>query len=135
MKLLTSIYQVSILVMTATLSGCSSVPTESKHTVVEKPPAAPAGSPLVAGESPNWKIPPRPLDEIKPLAPLEDITKLFRATYASARSEVQQSQGPVILTRLSGATFFRNGKIIDTVRVIPAEYHNLRYAAHVPFMI
>jgi hypothetical protein len=30
---------------------------------------------------------------------------------------------------------FRNGQIVETARVIPAEYHNLRYAAHVPFMI
>jgi hypothetical protein len=136
MKFRVCIYRVSIFLVTVALSGCTTVPTKSKQTVADKPPAAALAAPQpTVSEPSNWKIPPRPSDEMKLLAPLEEITKLFRTNYASARSEVQHSQGAVVLTRFSGATLFRNGKIVETVRVIPAEYHNLRYAAHVPFMI
>ena len=133
MKWSTRFYWIGVLLLGVALCGCKSVPSDSRNPAVEKPTAA-APQP-VAGDSALWKIPPRPGDEIKPLAPLEDITKLFRATYAAARTEVQASQGTVILTRLSGATLFRSGQIVETVRVIPAEYHNLRYASHVPLMI
>jgi hypothetical protein len=137
MKLRARICCLIILVLSVTFSGCRSSSPEPKPITAEKPPVdgGPAGAPSITSERPNWKIPPRPSDEMKPLAPLEDITKLFRAAYASARAEFQHSQGTVVLTRLSGATLFRNGKIVETVRVIPAEYHNLRYSAHVPFMI
>ena len=133
MKWHSKLYLIGILLLAVSSCGCSSLPRESKNTVAEKP--ATAAPEPVAADPPLWKIPPRPPAEMKPLAPLEDITKQFRATYASARTEVQAAQGTVILTRLSGATLFRNGQIIETARVIPAEYHNLRYAAHVPFMI
>lgn len=69
------------------------------------------------------------------LEPLELLTKNFRATYASERARVQRSLDTVVLLRFSGATLFRNGEIVETVRVLPSEYHNLRYAAHVPFML
>jgi hypothetical protein len=132
MRIRREVPQVIICGIAIVFSGCKSVPADAKLTASEKPASV---SPSIAAEMPNLKIPPRPSDEMKGLTPLEEITKLFRATYATARSEVQHSQSIVILTRLSGATLFRNGKIIETVRVIPAEYHNLRYATHVPFMI
>lgn len=69
------------------------------------------------------------------VAALEEITKLFRKTYADERARFQSAQKTVILFRFSGATLFRNGQLVETARVIPSEYHNLRYAAHVPFML
>jgi hypothetical protein len=69
------------------------------------------------------------------LAPLEELNQVFRAAYAAERDRVQRSQRTVILLRPGGASLFRNGQLVETVRVIPAEYLNLRYAAHVPFMV
>ena len=41
----------------------------------------------------------------------------------------------VLIARFSCVTLFHNGNIVETKRVIPPEYHNLRYCAHVPFAV
>ena len=86
-------------------------------------------------DEPAWKIPKRPEAELGALGDLETLDKEFRGTYATERARVQQTLGPVVVLRLSGATLFRSGKIVETKRIIPAEYHDLRYASHVPFSI
>lgn len=126
---------VVILVLTVGL-GLAGCQTNQKQTPPTSTPKTPTAVVAAAPGAPSeWKIPPRPADEMKQVAPLEELTKIFRATYASERARFQQSQTTVILFRFSGATLFRNGKIVETARVIPSEYHNLRYAAHVQFML
>jgi len=127
------VFRIGALILSIGVCGCRTVPHSTNKSSAEN--SAAAAPPASQSDPPQWKIPPRPPEEMKPLEPLEDITKLFRATYASERGQVQRSQGAVILVRFSGATLFRNGQIVETARVIPSEYFNLRYAAHVPFMI
>jgi hypothetical protein len=115
--------------------GCHSVPRKSITTGIAPAKVTPLIQTITNSENTAWKIPPRPIEETKPLTNLEEVIKLFRSTYALERARVQHSERTVILFRLSGATLFRNGEIVETARVIPSEYHNLRYAAHVPFMV
>ncbi len=99
------------------------------------PPSAMGALPAAPGEPELWKIPPRPASETAELGPLEEVNQFFRATYAAERARAQRSQTTVILFRPGGASLFRDGRLVETARVIPAEYLNLRYAAHVPLML
>src|ERR1051326_3887402 len=127
MRLLNVAVITCLLGLAAVRSRCADVQAEAGRV--------PKTASSTTSEPAAWRIPPRPADETKDLGALEEITKMFRSTYANERARVQRSQGIVILLRFSGATLFRNGEIVETVRVIPSEYHNLRYAAHVPFML
>jgi hypothetical protein len=115
-------------------TGCQTNQKQAGDTIAN-PKSSIMAVAAASGDPVEWKIPPRPADEMKQVAALEELTKIFRATYASERARFQQSQSTVILFRFSGATLFRNGKIVETSRVIPSEYHNLRYAAHIQFML
>jgi hypothetical protein len=113
--------------------GCQSQVANTSDSSVQKSPSAaqnPTNSELQA-----WKVPLRSPEELHSLTNLEALMRVFTSTYSRERNSVQISQHTVILFRLSGATLIQNGKIVQTMRVIPSEYHNLRYAAHVPFTV
>jgi hypothetical protein len=117
----TNIVRIVVLGLMMGICGCRSVPTGSASACATDSGAMSPSITTAAGEPAAWKIPPRPAEEMKQLAVLEEVTRLFTTTYASERARVQRSQGIVIL--------------VETARIIPSEYNNLRYAAHVPFML
>jgi hypothetical protein len=84
---------------------------------------------------PHWKCPLRPKEELQEAANFQAMNEVFRASYASERNTELNSIPVVLIARFSCVTLFRNGKIVETKRVIPAEYHNLRYCSHVPFAV
>jgi hypothetical protein len=86
-------------------------------------------------ESEAWKIPPRASEEMNSVSNLESLMTFFTTNYSIERTRERKTQHTIILFRLSGATLIKDGRIIQTARVIPSEYHNLRYAAHVPFTV
>jgi len=83
----------------------------------------------------RWRIPPRSAEELRQVAALEQLNRDFRETYRNEQAAVRATLGTVIILRLSGATLFRNGQIVETKRVIPAEYHHLRYCSHAAFTV
>jgi hypothetical protein len=122
-----------LLVVTLSMAGCQGRSSDfSKNPLFTTSTTASAStSPTTAPSEPRWNIPDRPSKEDNH----EALNNLFRQIYSEERGRVQNSLRTVIILRLSGATLFRNGKIVETVRVIPEVYHNLKYAAHVPFAI
>lgn len=137
------------LVVTAaaalTLGGCTSRQTgdsispERATSVIPQTDTAsgpvttrPATQP---SDYPEFQLPARPTEELAAVSDLEKLNKQFTTTYARERQRVQNEMRTVVLLRFSGATLFRDGKIVETARVIPATYHNLRYCAHVPFTV
>lgn len=98
------------------------------------PDPIPAASP--APTSPEqWKIPLRSADEMTAVATLEAMNACSMGLYRNAHLAVRRQSDPLVITRFSGATLFVGGQPIETRRVIPSTYHNLRYASHVPLAI
>jgi hypothetical protein len=85
--------------------------------------------------TPTWNAPDRPDAEKQIIAPFEALNRDFRETYARARAAELAKYDTVILQRFDGLTLYRKGKIIETKRVVPATYHDLRYFSHVAFNI
>ncbi len=114
----------SLLLGCATTSPIDSAPPQEQVT---------SGHP--AADKDAWAIPKRPADELTRAKSLEAMNALFRETYSHARNVVQAYNDVVILLRFSAATLLLNGNPVETVRVLPSRYHDLRYASHVPFAI
>ena len=106
-------------------------------SVVRQEPAisSTSASQQEAQTDPNWDIPSRSKAETDELAAFEDLNRSFTETYRSARSGALEPFKTIIVVRFSGASLFRNGKLVETKRVIPSTWHNLRYCAHVPFTL
>lgn len=101
------------------------------------PPAAPSmvtpAAPAASEE--KWKVPPRSPAELESRRSLEVLNRHFGTFYRERRAASREQLGPVILLRLSGASLFREGRLVETRRVIPAAYHDLRYASHLPLSV
>lgn len=97
-------------------------------------PAPPAASETGRRQSPvadAWKVPKRPTNESTQVETLETMNRCSMALYDNAHLAARREADLVVLVRLSGATLFIDGKPVETSRVLPATYHNLRYASHV----
>lgn len=89
----------------------------------------------IAEEPLPWKIPPRPSDETAATRPLSLLNSCSRDLYARAHKDAGNEAAVLILVRDAGATLFLDGKPVETKRILPAMYFNLRYASHVPLAV
>jgi hypothetical protein len=112
-----------------------------EKVLAQSPASASQGTTTAAVQPPpaavddRWRVPPRPAAELAVAAPLEALNKEFRQTYQVEQDVVKGAFRTLIIVRLSGATLFRNGQIVETRRVIPSTYHNLRYTSHAAFTV
>jgi hypothetical protein len=66
---------------------------------------------------------------------METLNKDFSATYKRERDAMKAGIQTVIIVRGNAASLFKDGQLVETRRVIPAVYQNLRYCPHVPFTV
>jgi hypothetical protein len=115
----------------AAVQAPSAPPPSSERAAPPAPPAPPDAE----GVDPRWKVPPRPPEEVALVAQLETLNKEFSASYQRERDAMKAAIQTAIIVRGNGATLFKDGKLVETRRVLPAVYQNLRYGAHVPFTV